>query len=217
MKTIANTFLKGLLLTLPMVITFGLIYWLFAVAEELLSVPLRFILPEGWYLPGMGVASAVAIIFAIGILVQAYLVGRLFQLFEALVERIPLVKTLYNGAKDLLYFLAGGQNSEMQKVVSITFDGDIKLIGFVTNQDVTLGDQDELITVYLPLSYQIGGFLLYLPKSRCEPLDIPVQQAMQQVLTAHVMRDHDIRHHHHRNRNNRNQSSANEEKELTEP
>lgn len=193
MKTIANTFLKGLVLTLPTVITFGLIYWLFAVAEDLLSVPLRFILPEGWYVTGVGVVSAIIIIFAIGLLFQAYLVGRVFQLFESMIERIPVVKTLYGGAKDLMYFVAGNKSSEMEKVVSITFDGNIKMIGFVTNHDVTLGDQDELITVYLPLSYQIGGFLLYLPKSRCEPLDIPVQQAMQQVLTAHVMRNHDRR------------------------
>ncbi|MGQ9426502.1 DUF502 domain-containing protein [Gilvimarinus sp. F26214L] len=193
MKTIANIFLKGLLLTLPAFITFGLIYWLFAVAEELLRVPLSFVLPAGWYLPGMGVVSALGIIFLVGLLVQAYLVGRVFHLFEGLVQRIPLVKTLYGGAKDLLYFLAGGKNTDMQKVVSITLDGNIRMIGFVTNQDVTLGDQDDLITVYLPLSYQIGGFLLYLPKSRCEPLDIPVQQAMQQVLTAHVMRNHDNR------------------------
>lgn len=191
MKTIANTFLKGLLFTLPAVITFGLIYWLFAVAEDLLRVPLRFILPEGWYRPGLGVLSAAAIILLIGALVQAYLVGRVFQFFESLLGRIPFVKTLYGGAKDLLYFLAGGKGGDMRKVVSITFDGNIKMIGFVTNQDVTLGDQDDLITVYLPLSYQIGGFLLYLPKSRCEPLDIPVQQAMQQVLTAHVMRNQD--------------------------
>ncbi|MEX1031907.1 MAG: DUF502 domain-containing protein [Cellvibrionaceae bacterium] len=193
MKTIANIFLKGLLLTLPTVITFGLIYWLFALAEDLLRVPLEFLLPEGWYFPGIGLVSALVIVFLIGLLVQGYLIGRLFQLFEALLERIPLVKTLYNGAKDLLNFLAGSKTREMQKVVAITFDGNIKMIGFVTNEDVSLGDQDQLITVYLPLSYQIGGFLLYLPKSRCEPLDIPVQQAMQQVLTAHVMRNHDKR------------------------
>lgn len=188
MKTIANTFLKGLLFTLPVAFTFGLIYWLFMVAEDLLRAPLGLLLPEGWYLPGMGVISAIAIIFAVGVLVQAYVVGQLFRLFESGLERIPLVKTLYGGAKDLLHFFAGGSGSEMQQVVSITFDNNIKMIGFVTNQDVTLGNQDDLITVYLPLSYQIGGFLLYLPKSRCEPLDIPVQQAMQQVLTAHILR-----------------------------
>lgn len=193
MKTLANTFLKGFLFTLPVVITFGLIYWVFAVAEDLLRIPLSFILPEGWYMPGVGVVSALLLIFLVGVLVQAYLVGRVFQLFESLLERIPFVGTLYNGAKDLLYFLAGGKEGDMQKVVSITFDNNIRMIGFVTNQDVSLGDQDELITVYLPLSYQIGGFLLYLPKSRCEPLDIPVQQAMQQVLTAHVMRNQEKR------------------------
>lgn len=188
MKTIANTFLKGLLFTLPVVFTFGLMYWLFLVAEELLHVPLALLLPEGWYLPGMGVASAIAIVFAVGVLVQAYIVGNVLRFFESGLERIPLVKTLYGGIKDLLHFFAGGSEGEMQKVVTITLDGNITMIGFVTNEDVTLGDQDELITVYLPLSYQIGGFLLYLPRSRCKPLDIPVQQAMQQVLTAHILR-----------------------------
>lgn len=202
MKTIANTFLKGLLFTLPVVFTFGLIYWLFVVAEEVLRIPLDFLLPEGWYRPGMGVAFAIVIIFAVGILVQAYLIGQLLKLIEAGIERIPLVKSLYGGAKDLLHFFAGGSGREMQKVVSITFDGNIKMIGFVTNEDVTLGDQDELVTVYLPLSYQIGGFLLYLPKSRCEPLDIPVQQAMQQVLTAHILRNsQDTRSRHYDNTN----------------
>jgi len=186
MKSITNTFLKGLLFSLPVLITFGLIYWLFVTAEKLLQVPLEWLLPTGWYVTGMGLLSTLVIIFLLGVLVQGYLVGKLVIWFESLLERIPFVKTLYSGAKDLLNFVAGGQGSEMQRVVRITMDNEIYLIGFVTKDDVTLGDQSELVAVYLPMSYMIGGFLLYVPKSRLEPLDIPVQQAMQQVLTAHI-------------------------------
>lgn len=186
MTTITNAFLKGLLISLPLLITFGLIYWLFVTAERLLQIPLEFILPEGWYVTGMGVISALLLVFLLGLLVQAYLINQLFHWFESLVARIPLVKTLYRSAKDLMNLFAGGAERDMQKVVRITLDNDIRVIGFVTNENVTLGDQDALVSVYLPMSYMIGGFLLYLPKHRCEPLDIPVQQAMQTVLTAHI-------------------------------
>ncbi|MGI1678946.1 MAG: DUF502 domain-containing protein [Cellvibrionaceae bacterium] len=194
MKTIANTFLKGLLFTLPAFITFGLIYWVFSTAEQLLRIPLELVLPEGWYMTGMGVASTLLIIFIIGLLAQAYLLNRVFAWLESLVERIPFVKTLYTSAKDFLSFLTGNNGQEMQRVVRITMDNGIQVIGFVTNEDVTLGDQESLVAVYVPMSYMIGGFLLYMPRHRCEPLDISVQHAMQQVLTAHIT-------YHHKNKN----------------
>lgn len=191
-KTLANTFLKGLIFTLPLVITFGLIYWLFNTAETLLKVPLQAILPQGWYIPGMGVASAILIIFTHGVLVQLYLVKHLFTFLESTVEtvlsKIPLVKTLYGSARDLMFFVADNKGEAMQKAVAITFDENIRLIGFITNEQVSLNGEPDLVAVYLPMSYQMGGYLLYLPKSRCQPLDIPVQEAMQQVLTAHIRR-----------------------------
>jgi len=186
MKTITNTFLKGLLFALPLLITFGLIYWLLATAEQLLGTPLEAILPNGWYVTGMGVVSTLLLLFVLGILVQAYLINRLFSWFESVVERIPFVKTLYGSARDILNLFAGSSERQMQSVVRITVDDSVHMIGFVTNENVTLGDRDALVAVYVPMSYMIGGFLLYVPKSRCEPLDIPVQQAMQTVLTAHI-------------------------------
>lgn len=188
MKTIANIFIKGLLFTLPLVITFGLIYWLFATAEDLLKIPLHAVLPKGWYVTGMGVISAALIIFCVGLLVEAFLIRHFFSWLEKLVEKIPLVKTLYSSAKDLMYFFAGGQQQQMNRVVSVSFDNDIHLIGFVTSEDAILGTQEELLTVYFPMSYQVGGYMAYIPKARCQFLDIPVQKAMQQVLTANVKR-----------------------------
>lgn len=189
MKFIANAFLKGLLLTLPLVVTFGLLYWLLVAAEQLFSIPLQGMLPPGWYVPGMGVVFALVVIFVFGVFAQAFLIKHLFDALEGLVEKIPVVKGLYGSARDLLNFAVGDKDSEMRKVVLVTFAEDMKLIGFVTNEDVALGEATGMVAVYLPLSYQIGGFLLYLPKARLEFLNIPVQQAMQQVLTAHIKRD----------------------------
>jgi uncharacterized membrane protein len=188
MKTLANTFFKGLLFTLPLVITFGLIYWLFATAETLLKIPLQFILPDGWYITGMGVISAAILIFCVGLLVQVYVLKFLFRWLEQVIESIPLVKTLYNSARDLIHFFAGDNQGQMSKVVCVTIADGIRVIGFVTNEHATLGEHTDLIAVYIPNSYQVGGHLVYLPKDRCELLNMPVKAAMQQVLTAHVKR-----------------------------
>lgn len=186
MKTFANTFLKGLIFTLPIVATFGLLYWLFVSAETLLKVPLSFILPAGWYVPGMGVVAAIGLIFVFGILVQAYIIKHVFICFDAILERIPLVNSIYGSARDLLEFIAGDKGEHMQKVVTYQINDEARLVGFVTSEGVSVGESNDLIAVYFPMSYQIGGYLLYLPREKCEVLDIPVKDAMQQVLTAHI-------------------------------
>lgn len=186
MKAIANIFLKGLGFCLPLVITFGLLYWLFATAENILKLPLQYLLPEGWYITGMGVASAVIIVFCLGILVQAYLIKYVLQWITRQIERIPIVSTLYTSARDLMQFFAGDKKKDINRVVAVTLDNQVRLIGFVTNEHAALGAHSDLYAVYFPMSYQVGGYLAYIDKSRCEVLDIPVQKAMQQVLTAHV-------------------------------
>ena len=186
MKTFANIFFKGLIFTLPIVATFGILYWLFVSAETLLKIPLRYILPEGWYIPGMGVAAAIGLIFVFGILVQAYIVKHIFIFFDNILERIPLVNSIYSSARDLLEFVAGNKGENMQKVVAWEVAGGARLLGFVTNESAALGDDKELLAVYFPMSYQVGGYLVYLPREQCKVLDIPVKEAMQQILTAHI-------------------------------
>ena len=144
------------------------------------------LLPSGWYVTGLGIVSTLLIIFLIGFLAQAYLIKHIFSAFEKLLENIPIVKTLYGSAKNLLQFVAGEKGSEMQKVVAFSLDNNVRLIGFVTNENAKLGDQSDLLAVYLPMSYQVGGYLVYVPKDKCEILDMPVKDAMQQVLTADI-------------------------------
>ncbi|MDF2180083.1 DUF502 domain-containing protein [Aliiglaciecola sp. CAU 1673] len=186
MSSVSQAFTRGLLFALPLAITFGALYWFFNWSESLLSQPLQFILPQGWYVTGMGLVFGLVLIFLLGLLVQAYLIKHLFCFMESLLERIPLVKTLYGSSKDILRLLGGEGQGELQKVVLVTLHEDIRMIGFVTNEQVNMGMGEDIIAVYLPLSYQVGGHLLYLPRDRCEPLDMPVQQAMQQVLTGHI-------------------------------
>lgn len=189
MKKITQVFLRGLFAVLPLAITLSILYWLGTTAEAVLGGLLQWLLPPGWYWRGMGLLVGFVAILAIGVLLNAFIFRKLASLLDGVFERIPLVKTIYNSVRDIARFAAGSQRErELQKVVSITIDDDIRLIGFVTQKSMQVGDSDNLVAVYFPMSYQIGGYTLFVPESRLQPLDISVQDAMRMVLTAAITR-----------------------------
>ncbi len=184
MKKISQLFLQGLLATLPVIITLYVIYWLGSLAESTLGKVIQLLLPDQWYVPGMGLLAGFGVILAIGILLKAYIFRQLAGLFERLLERIPLVKTIYSSVRDIAKFASTDKKDDLQKTVLLTLDNDIKVMGFVTRRDISLGDHHNLISVYVPMSYQIGGFTLMVPESRIEAVGIDAQNAMRFIVTA---------------------------------
>ena len=188
MKTLTQLFLRGLLVLIPFLVTGALVYWLFMTGEELFRIPLEFILPEGWYFRGLGLICAVVFTLLVGLLVNIYIVELVVKAFEKLLNKLPLVKQIYNSIRDFVSFIGGSDKEDLQKVVAISING-IKLIGFVTGEDKKLfpgNDSEKWVSVYLPMSYQVGGYLVYVQESQCEALDISVDQAMQTILTANI-------------------------------
>jgi uncharacterized membrane protein len=187
MKTIGRVLLKGLLTILPIGLTLYFVYWLGTTAESLLSGPLKVLLPQDFYRPGMGLVAGFLLLITVGLLVNAYIVRRLIGFGEALLLRVPLVKTVFAALRDLTGLMrVGGTGGELQRVVLVDF-GPGRVIGFVTQENATLpglGTDQSLVAVYLPMSYQIGGYTLYLPRDRIEPTDLSVEAAMRIVLTG---------------------------------
>jgi uncharacterized membrane protein len=187
MKTIGRILLKGLLTILPIGLTLYFVYWLGATAESLLSGPLKVLLPQDVYRPGMGLVAGFLLLITVGLLVNAYIVRRLIGFGEALFLRVPLVKTVFAALRDLTGLMRVGEaGGELQRVVLVDF-GPGRVIGFVTQENATLpglGTDQSLVAVYLPMSYQIGGYTLYLPRDRIEPTELSVEAAMRIVLTG---------------------------------
>ncbi|MGE0621915.1 MAG: DUF502 domain-containing protein [Pseudomonadales bacterium] len=192
MSHITTTFLRGLGAVLPAALTVWLVVWLAMATEALLRPVFLFLLPERYYLPGLGFALGVAIIYVVGVLVQTFLIGRLWDALMRLFEGVPLVKTVYSALSDFFDFFSRRRPTEGSSVVSVdVLDNDIRLIGFVTDDrpaSLTEPGADSPVAVYLPLSYQIGGFTLLIPRSRLTRLDIGVEDAMRLVLTAGIQR-----------------------------
>jgi uncharacterized membrane protein len=189
MRYLTTIFLKGLGAVLPIALTLYFIYWLGRSIELLIRPLLLYFLPQDIYWPGMGLVAGVLLLFGIGLLVDAWIIRKLFRFGEIILDKIPLVKSIYGSLRDFMdYFTRLKEKDSVQKVVSVRF-GDAHLIGFVTNGKSnmtfsTTSDSKDLISVYLPMSYQIGGYTIYVPRDMIEPLDMSVEDAMQMVLTA---------------------------------
>ncbi len=189
MRTVGRLLAKGLLTILPIVLTVYFIYWLGVTTESLLSGLLKVWLPVEIYVPGMGLVAGFVVLIVIGLLVNAYVVRRVITFSESLILRIPVVKTVYSAVRDLTGLMkVGEKGGELQRVVMVQL-GPGKVIGFVTQENATLpglGSDEELVAVYMPMSYQIGGYTLYLPRDRIEPTDLTVEAAMRIVLTGGI-------------------------------
>ncbi|MDU0352979.1 DUF502 domain-containing protein [Paraglaciecola aquimarina] len=124
-----------------------------------------------------------------GLAVNAYVVSSVIKWSGQILERIPIIKTIYGAIQDAVNLVNIGKRQKMQSVVSVKITDSIHLIGFVTSHEgaKTLFKNNEKLGVYVPLSYQIGGYTLYIDRDQLTPLDIDVETAMRIALTGGSM------------------------------
>lgn len=187
-RKIRSALVSGLVVVMPIGLTLWLLWWFGSSTESLLRRVITLIIPDAYYRPGMGIAAAVLLVLMAGFLLNALLVRRMLAAWEAFLDRIPVVKTIYGAIRDFTRLLpAGGTRRDLHRVVLVRF-GEAQLVGFVTRDDASeLGivpAADGLVAVYFPMSYQIGGYTALLPRSALRLLDLPVEAAMRLVLTA---------------------------------
>lgn len=176
--------MQGLFAILPIVLTIAIIVWLISTLETYLRKLLLLVMPADMYWPGLGLILGVALIFALGLLIKFYLGQLIIRGLNKIMERIPVVGAVYNAFSDMVRFLSPSAKEELQKAVLVEVKDGAEVIGFVTSEDMSLGDRSELIAVYIPMSYQIGGFTLFMPKDQVKELDMSASEAMKKVLTA---------------------------------
>lgn len=191
LKFIGRHILTGLITILPVVLTVYLLYWFVVSAETALGKVIRQLLPEDYYWPGMGVITGIAGVFLVGLLMRAYIIRVLFQKAERIFYRMPLIKSVYRAIRDFFDFFSPSAKKEFQQVVSVTLgDTGMQLIGFVTQaipENLPQGfQQDDNVLVYLPMSFNIGGYSVVMPRSAVKPLNMNMEDAMRFTLTAGI-------------------------------
>ena len=190
MRRIWSTFIAGLATVLPVTITLYLIYWLGSTAETVLGGALQVVLNEEHYRPGMGLIAGFVVVLIVGSLINAYAVRWFIRRGEEWLSRIPLVKTVYGSIKDITKFLPGqGERRDNRRVVLWLKDG-VYMVGFITADHPSHQLPQEVMAdrlpVYFPMSYQIGGYTLYILKSELIETSLSAEEAMRLVLIGGV-------------------------------
>ncbi|MCC5812645.1 MAG: DUF502 domain-containing protein [Ectothiorhodospiraceae bacterium] len=181
--------LRGLLAVIPIAVTLYLVFWLAFTAEWMLGLAVKLITPEGVYLPGMGLILALGILYGLGWLVDHWLLKRLIEGLDSLLIRMPLINKIHGAVKDLIrYFSARGPKA-FDQVVTIELIGqDMTVLGLVTRDDLRDLPQglasEHNVAVYIPGSYQIGGFTVMVPRHRLSPVDMPIDDALRFAITG---------------------------------
>lgn len=190
MRKIWNTVLKGLVAILPLGLTVYVVYWLAISAERLFSRLIKLFVPEPWYWPGLGLLAGVVLLYFTGLAVNAYVVSRALRVSDRLFARIPVVKTIYLAIRDFTrFFPSSGQASDLRRVVLVPF-GPGKVIGFVTAESGEMlrrsASADDTVAVYLPMSYMVGGYTVFLARELVETTSLTVEEGMRIALMGGV-------------------------------
>ena len=190
MRKVWNTVLKGLVAILPLGLTVYVVYWLAVTAEQLFSGLMKAVVPEPYYWPGLGLLTGLVVLYFVGLAVNAYVVNTALRISDKLFARIPVVKTIYLAIRDFTrFFPSSGHGSDLRRVVLVQF-GPGKVIGFVTAESDEMLRRErqdaDTIAVYLPMSYMVGGYTLFVPRDLVEPTALSVEEGMRIALMGGV-------------------------------
>jgi len=187
-KSISTTILTGFITLLPVVLSIYLLYWLAVSSENVMGTALQWVLPQASYFPGLGMIAGLVVVYIVGLLMKAILVRQLFAFGENILYRLPLFKTVYRAMRDLFDFFTPKKEG-LGQVVAVTYNG-MEMIGFITQTEQqrlpeSFRGQDKVL-VYLPMSYMIGGFTLFIPREHVRPINMSMEEAMRFALTAGI-------------------------------
>ncbi|QDH79276.1 DUF502 domain-containing protein [Echinicola soli] len=158
-KRIVNYFFKGLLFVTPLVLTVYIIYYIVQFLDNLLPVPV----------PGLGILIVLGLITFVGYLANIFITKPIFELIERWLFRIPLVNILYTSIKDLMSAFVGDKKKFNTPVI-VKLSEHVSRLGFITQEDLSVIDEEDLVAIYLPHSYNFSGNCFLVPKTNVRVL-----------------------------------------------
>lgn len=190
MKIFSKFFIRGAVTLLPFGLTFFVLISFLMWTETFSRSVFSIIQLDSLYFPGLGLAIGIALICFLGFLTTLPFMSKVLQAIELPFKNVPILKSIYSAVKSLSdYFSPGSEQSEQQVVVVVNFPGfGAQFIGLVTRRSLDKMpnefDKEDRVAVFLPLSYQVGGLTVFIPRSYIKYTNMKVEEAMRSALTA---------------------------------
>jgi uncharacterized membrane protein len=138
------------------------------------------------YIPGIGLLSTIIIITLLGWLSTKFITSKIIKLIDILLERIPVVKTIYSVIKDTVQSFLGEKKS-FSKVALVLIPGtEMRSMGFITSDQLEdfYSPLKDHVAVYVPQTFQVAGFTFLIPKEQVEIIDVKPEDAMKFILSG---------------------------------
>jgi uncharacterized membrane protein len=199
MTKLRKWFFAGLLVLVPLAITIWLLEWAISSLDKTLLL-----LPKAWHpdvllpvhIPGFGVILTLVVLLLVGATVSNFLGKRLVGWWDALLGRIPVVRSIYSSVKQVSDTLFSENGNAFRKAVLVEWPrAGTWTIGFVTGvpsgdvlEVLQHGEMDEFLSVYIPTTPNpTGGYMMMFKKSECLALSMSVDEALKYVVSMGVV------------------------------
>ncbi|MEX2513931.1 MAG: DUF502 domain-containing protein [Cyclobacteriaceae bacterium] len=159
-KRILGYFLRGLLFVVPFFLTAYIIILAVQFLDNIIPVNV----------PGLGIFVMFFFVTLVGYLTSIFITKSLFETLEKIVFKIPLVNILYTSIKDLMSAFVGDKKKFNTPIV-VQLSENMSRLGFMTQDDLGVLGEGELVAVYFPHSYNFSGNLYLVPKSQVRKLE----------------------------------------------
>ena len=197
-RRIRNVFITGLLITLPIALTWFILQFLLKNFDALSPVFTRMLIqlgapiPEGFRIPFLGLMVTLLIVLAVGWLTTNFFGKKLFELGELMIEKIPFVRRIYKGSKQVVSSIAEADTSTFRKVVLIEFPRrGLLAIGFVTGEsrgEVQRITRENMLNVFVPtMPNPTSGFLIFSPPEELTEVSMTIEEGIKYVVSGGIV------------------------------
>ena len=193
-SSLAQLFFQGVILLAPIGVTIWVVVSLFNWVDNFLPNVLNLLFPQQFAavngqipkVTGLGFIVAITLVLLVGWLSNLFVVEKLINIFDKLLEKTPGVKIIYSSVKDFLEAFAGNKKKFDQPVLVNVDAPDVWRMGFITQENTELFGMKEYLTVYVPHSYAISGITYVVPLSKIKrlPKGVGAAEAMKYVVTG---------------------------------
>ncbi|WP_036813289.1 DUF502 domain-containing protein [Polaromonas sp. CG_9.11] len=195
MSSIRRWLLAGLLVLVPLAITLAVLNWIVATLDQTLLI-----LPVAWHpdrllgfhLPGFGVLLTLGIVLLMGAIASNFLGRKLLMVGNALLRRIPIVRSIYSSVKQVSDTLFSENGNAFRKALLVQWPREgVWTIGFLTGLpggDVVNHLPADYVSVYVPTTPNpTGGYFVMLKRAECIELKMSVDEALTYVISMGVV------------------------------
>lgn len=178
MRSVIKYFLQGLLYVVPISVTIYVIWEVFVMLDGLIPIDI----------PGLGILLIFIFITVMGVIGRHLISDTIVDFIEGYIKKATLINVIYTAVKDLLKAFVGEKKSFSKPViVKFSNEGGLRRVGFVTNDNFkNLNETNDLVTVYIPHSYNISGNMFLVPATYVEPLDVNASDLMKYAVSGGV-------------------------------